>query len=382
MKQAKFLSDAEAATIPSLYESGMTLQQIATKLDVGLSNVARRVTKLGLTKRIHGILNRKHTINECFFDIIDTEEKAYVLGFIYADGYLQDVHNSIRFNLSLKDISLLEKLNQALGFSGEIKQTEKVNTVTGKVYSLCYVTWSSKRLCEALIRLGYTKNKTFTATLPNSIPSDLLRHFFRGYFDGDGCIHKGKKQYNVCIIATASMCESMLSIFMDQAQIRGVLFEPKGISKKNNLSIKRVEIGGQLQLEKLYDYFYKDATIYLDRKQLKFKQFWQDRENRKGECIYCKQHALLYRGLCRKDRLRLEYIAHKGSLNMDELYLDPCKYLSQPKPTCTICDKPVESWGLCKYHYRKQYLGEYFERTKVARNARRKELRQRKNAKS
>ena len=61
--------------------------------------------------------HNKTPFNENFFDIIDTEEKAYWLGFLYADGFITSKDNKIGLSLSIKDIDHLAKYNKSLNYS-------------------------------------------------------------------------------------------------------------------------------------------------------------------------------------------------------------------------------------------------------------------------
>ena len=126
---------------------------------------------------------RKKNYNEDYFEQIDTEDKAYFLGFIYADGSVIYDNEKYRYKLVLKlhtkDNHILESL---------------INYVDGEMdiwfdgqREMCEVGFSGKKMVIDLIKLGVTPNKTFTLKYPN-IDEKLEKHFLRGYFDGDGCI--------------------------------------------------------------------------------------------------------------------------------------------------------------------------------------------------
>lgn len=138
---------------------------------------------------------RKHTLNESFFHIIDTEEKAYWLGFLMADGAIPSVGKNkpySRLSIILKedDIDHLEKFIQALESDYEIK-TKDLNDKRGFTTSKCEVNISSKELVDDLISHGVVPNKTGKELIPD-INQNLIKHFIRGYFDGDGSLAKSK----------------------------------------------------------------------------------------------------------------------------------------------------------------------------------------------
>nr|DAG90196.1 MAG TPA: endonuclease [Crassvirales sp.] len=66
----------------------------------------------------------KSEFNRDFFSVIDTEEKAYWLGFLYADGFISASGNTVGLSISLKDIDHLKKYNNALNYTKGLNITE------------------------------------------------------------------------------------------------------------------------------------------------------------------------------------------------------------------------------------------------------------------
>ena len=124
----------------------------------------------------------RHTLNKNYFKNIDTEEKAYWLGFIAADGCVYKMSKNayrLQINLSAVDIGHLELFNDCIESDYIITQKKVNNSDT------CILKISSKEFTDNLINLGITPNKSLIVQMPN-ISQDLIRHFIRGYFDGDG----------------------------------------------------------------------------------------------------------------------------------------------------------------------------------------------------
>ena len=144
-------------------------------------------------------MNKIYTENENFFKKLDTPEKAYILGFFYADGCNHDKskiddgynhQNCISFTQLEQDLDILEQIRHALTCNRPFKEViQKTNSK--KKYSLDII---SDQMSADLSRLGAIPAKSLVLTFPKFIPDSLMPHFIRGYFDGDGCIWNGKRK--------------------------------------------------------------------------------------------------------------------------------------------------------------------------------------------
>ncbi len=140
----------------------------------------------------HG--NRKYFFDEHFFDVIDTEEKAYWLGFITADGTLNKTGYSVKITLQRNDRLHLQSFLDALQHTGPVRDHDTL--YQNGVSPMSTVVASSKLLHEGLMSRGLMPNKTWVVKPSKSVPINLLRHYWRGCFDGDGCLTKhGQRNY-------------------------------------------------------------------------------------------------------------------------------------------------------------------------------------------
>ena len=159
------------------------------------------------------LLEEKH-----FFDIIDTEEKAYILGFAASDGTVSYDTNkssySLKFVVNSVDTQLLEEFRQILKSKAQVKTFETITnlpqggTCTSEMSSVLFC---SKTLVEGLIDKGVTPRKSLNLNVDYlKIPDNLKRHFWRGLFDGDGTFGLFGKKKNLEVILTTSktMAES------------------------------------------------------------------------------------------------------------------------------------------------------------------------------
>ena len=225
-------------------------------------NVIRyQFKKYNLKSKDPTICHRKYTINENYFEKIDTEEKAYWLGFLYADGnvYIDKNHRFHRVNLSLKntDKEHVNRFRKAVQSNGIIRDAD---------HGMVSFSIANKKMAYDLIKLGCMPNKTFKITFPNEeiIPKHLQRHFIRGVFDGDGCVSftREENRYHIDfqILGTEDLLNNIGKILFQE---RVVLEEPKIIKIK---SIYKIRFTGVHKAKQIMDYLYKDSTIYLQRK--------------------------------------------------------------------------------------------------------------------
>lgn len=233
-------------------------------------------------------MNRKYNFNESFFENIDCENKAYALGLIYSDGNIHVIKNSyyIMFGQSEERKDIVYKLNKILDSDA------KVHTVIKGSKLFYFISLCSKKMYDDLINLGLTSNKSLTVLFPKNIDKVLMPHFIRGLFDGDGCIWDGKRKkilvrewgnsrmkiiHNVKFTYTGNdkFVEAFQDYLVGEISLNKTkLNYSKAKNKDNNISehICTMEYSGRGNIKKLYDYMYKDATIFSDDKKIKFEK--------------------------------------------------------------------------------------------------------------
>lgn len=226
------------------------------------------ILKKNLIKRRSYVeANRNIKLNTQYFNIINTEEKAYILGFLYADG-CNTLQNRVKLSLHEKDKEILEKIKDCIGYKGTLKYLIKEKPRANQ-WSLLI---SSKEISEDLSKLGCVPRKSLVLKFPNEeqVPSHLLSHFIRGYFDGDGGISVGKV-YSIHFVGTQEMLTGIMTTLDKELNITiKKLYNPKHTKGKNFYSLI---INGRFQIKKILDFLYKDATIYLDRKYQRYQEF-------------------------------------------------------------------------------------------------------------
>lgn len=283
----KRLTKDEKETLIKQYASGKHTC-ISLAKQYGISNVAIS----GLLKR-HGIsvnnnqstLQRKYPLNEHYFDIIDTEAKAYFLGLLYADGYNHETRGNIALTLQEKDTDILDTFSSELETTRPLQFIQRNNPKWKDCYRLAI---SSKWMSTKLKQCGCHQKKSFTLQFPNTkiVPEHLLKHFIRGYFDGDGSLimyqamgkYKGIPKYpytvvKVGIVSTLGFTKQLQSVIEKYLGITSYI----SIRHKNRTNTTRqLTINGKQQVLKFLNWLYQEATIYFERKHSKYNTLFSD----------------------------------------------------------------------------------------------------------
>ena len=191
----KKLTDHQKIEIVEKYIAGQSSVQLSLCYNVSKHAILSILKTRNIPRRDRGScrVNRVFKLNERYFEVVDTEDKAYFLGFMYADGCVtlkQSKYLIMTISLQDRDKHILESFKRCMQFEGNIS-LHKARDCNSR--SQFCISISSKKLCTDLIKLGCNPRKTFTLKFPTEeqVPSHLIHHFIRGFFDGDGTLaHK------------------------------------------------------------------------------------------------------------------------------------------------------------------------------------------------
>lgn len=246
--------------IKDMYISGKTLTEIAKIAECDHSNIKTHLERMNVVRRVPTITSRKYSINETYFEKVDNEKKAYILGFLYADGYNQQTKNQIRLTLQGQDVHILEEIKFCLDYN---KPLMKIEREKGVYYDLSI---NSKKISVDLVNLGCMQAKTFKIKFPakNIVPKEQLKHFIRGYFDGDGCISL-RKTNQLNVLGTMSMIEGIQNELLLNCNINKTKIHKNG-------KVYIMSYTGNKNLKEILDYMYSDSNMHLNRKFEKYKR--------------------------------------------------------------------------------------------------------------
>lgn len=215
--------------------------------------------QLHTMKRSEG--KKDYEVAENYFKNINSENKAYFLGLLAADGCN---HKSAKIALQLKenDLYIIEKFKSEIGFDGPITSIQKKN----KHYNISIY---NRRFCQNLEVLGIVPRKTYKLNKLPDIPENLVKHFIRGVFDGDGCIrlvnfekYGRSNKLRFCIAGNEPFLLEIQKVLVRELG----LFTTK-LSKFPNGKTRQLEYIGNSTCQKIYTYLYNEATTYLTRKK-------------------------------------------------------------------------------------------------------------------
>jgi len=294
------LSHQEKNELFRMYETGnYTGKQLSEIFPISQVAINALLRRNGYEAKPQSELQRKYPIVEDFFDEIDTEEKAYILGLLYADGYNNTDRNSVSLGLKETDREVLNKITALIQPS---KPLQYVNTSKTKGFENTQNQYrlviANKHISERLVELGCGKAKTHNLKFPTEeqVPSHLIRHFIRGYFDGDGSV-SGDKQKQFSFVGTIDFLLSLQRILKEELGFSETKLDQRHKDSDNN--IRSLRYCGVNQCITFRDWLYKDATIYLKRKKDIFDSYISfERVERKCSIDGCgKKH--FGKGYCR-----------------------------------------------------------------------------------
>lgn len=221
---------------------------------VSASTVRRNLKGLGFNLSKNTC--RRFTLNESYFDKIDTEAKAYWLGFLLADGCIRNNSVTLTINLAKRD-----KLHLVM-FLDHLESNYLIKPAPKKIVS---VSLTSKQLTGRLHELGIVANKKTPFT---KFSDSLLHHYWRGVIDGDGCItwqkHKRKngvikKQPVIKLVGNLSTCVAFRQFCLTITNTNAAV---NPAEKKNAFRFRLHGPKAKLVIKILYD----KATTALSRK--------------------------------------------------------------------------------------------------------------------
>lgn len=253
------LSYRDPAVLADLLET-MNDEQIGQKFGVTSRTICYWRHRAGLAfSAIPSRGNTKYSTNRDFFEHIDTPAKAYVLGFVLADGTMHRDGRTVTIALKESDADHLRVIADLLDSDTPIRRKVGVKP-DGSPRALAVLYLCGRKLVSDLDALGVRHGKSVTATYPR-VAGHLERHLMRGLFDGDGYI--GPRQFSLvgtdALVggATAAVLRHTGRALQIRRGWRGHLYAVGYRKDRDVLS-----------------WMYSDGAISLERKAEAFRLYW------------------------------------------------------------------------------------------------------------
>jgi hypothetical protein len=225
---------------------------------------------------LQSIKSEKCNINPDLFYNISTKEISYLLGLIWADGFLNPSKNGKNSNLGFtmvkEDIDIIKPMLESIGKWNYYERKQPVESWKPSIN----VITNNKRILNFLIEHDFDKKSYISADkILTKIPDELKHYFFRGLIDGDGCFYYYKPENGSTLrqFALASSYEQDWFYFEELCKEKNIKYNIKRTTgKKSSSSVIRItnKDGIRKLGEYIYDGFDLD-NIGLDRKIIKYK---------------------------------------------------------------------------------------------------------------
>ena len=250
-----------------MYLEGALIKDIAFEFGVGTDTISRHLKKNGVN-----VDRYTYHFNEHYFDVIDTQEKAYYVGMLWADGHNCIDRGSIILELQEQDLGLLEMLNKLADNERPVRK-QNLHDKNPKWQNQYRLVLQSKYTSKVLESYGMFQNKSLILTFPSWLEESLYAPFIRGYFDGDGCLSLQNNNRNrsamINMVGTKMFLEQVARIIKVMTGV-DVNIE-RDIRARDPICILRCS--KRQDVVKILNWIYNDATIYMQRKYDKYQQF-------------------------------------------------------------------------------------------------------------
>jgi hypothetical protein len=262
------LSEEMGAEIIKLYLDGLSGREIGKKLNYCYRSVQKYLVKNKIPRRSKSESVRTYDLNENYFEKIDTPEKAYFLGFIYAEGHSEkNGKNTLTIGLQHKDKYILEQLKEILGSNRPLEFRSRQADHWDDVSVLRV---GSLKLLTDLQKLGIPLGKkSDILQFPNKdiLPRHLIKYFILGEVDGDGHIGFDKNHQFVFNVAGAFNLLKGIQEYLNENLGTTIKY------KERNTVTAIIEKCSNREVFKILNWLYKDLqTPFLIRKYEVYKR--------------------------------------------------------------------------------------------------------------
>lgn len=260
--------------ICQMYNDGYSSNKISNLLHISTSSVKKVLNKYDVQIRDASTSHKIYNCNESTFEICDSHEKAYWIGFLQADAAI--INKRLVLALSIKDKNHLEKFRSFMNSDHKILQYEQLMGETSvvknkdKKYFYVYLGISSKKIIENLSKFSIIPNKSFTTKFGINIPNEFIGSYMAGLLDADGFVTVSNNKITIGFLGNENMTNNFQKTLLDNIKKlpnNQIINHPNSRNKSIRFSGKKVlDIG---------KFLYGKTPVYLERKRNKILSFFQ-----------------------------------------------------------------------------------------------------------
>lgn len=262
-RKKKTLSTSQLKEFEQKFSDGVTLEELSELFGLHKQTLARIAKENGFERRNNNRINKRICSN--YFSCIDKPEKAYWLGFLFADGSVDHYHASgrVRLQLQSQDQEILEKYKEALQLDCSLiyDKRERSQCVS--------VEFVDEQIYQDLVNFGIVPNKTYKCKhIPfEKVPKQFIPAFLLGLYDGDGCLTYSEDFSTDVTFGFTSYYETVVQDF--QLEIDKLINKSEH-NKNIFTSAWHTNWRGRVQILKILDILYENCPIHLERKYQKY----------------------------------------------------------------------------------------------------------------
>lgn len=245
--------------------------------------------------------NGKYTIDAAYFDKIDSEDKAYFLGLLYADGCNYE-NGNIKIDLVEEDSYILEKMRECMGCNRPLShypaETKIINGLPYDCQASCRFQINCHHMSEVLKGYGVVPHKSECGLYIKDgiVPNHLFHHWVRGIIDGDGGIAywcdnetTGHKKFQIHFCSTTDIVTKLADYLGTKFGCTPAISSRYPDRDNNN---SQFGISGNQVVRKILDWIYNGSTIYLQRKYDKYQELIKENNRAtNNKTLYGSMHS-------------------------------------------------------------------------------------------
>lgn len=206
----------------------------------------------------------KYTLDEHYFDEIDTPDKAYILGIFYADGCNRPSEKKLTMELQIDDYDVLYQINQQFKNTRPI-QIYDASLGTNRTKNTCRIVLFSEHLSLRANEINLVPHKSLTLDFPYWMNKELIPYMLRGYIDGDGWV----QQYRIGFMSTDKFCYGV----QQYLNSIGLECHVRDMKRHYNEHTKTCDISNRKNIIPLTEKMFSDGTIFMKRKVEKYIEY-------------------------------------------------------------------------------------------------------------